>query len=196
MLIVSRICAPLKDRTATDAQPQSVPLANLQKCFAYVLLGDPGAGKSNAFTTEAEALGTEPITARDFITFDQSTTRRQGQTIFIDGLDETRAGSADGRTVLDQIRQKLDQLGRPRFRISCRAADWLGQSDATGLKSLAPENDFGVYLLDPLTENNIAEILTTNHDVSDPPAFITQAENHGLADLLKTHKHLPCLLKP
>ena len=47
------------------------------------------------------------------------------KTLFIDGLDEMRAGSGDPRAVLDRVWTALDTLGSPRFRISCREADWL-----------------------------------------------------------------------
>ena len=58
--------------------------------------------------------------ARDFITFADRRPEWRGTTLFIDGLDEVRAGVEDGRTPLDRIRAGLDALGRPRFRLSCR----------------------------------------------------------------------------
>ncbi len=80
---------------------------------AYVLLGPPGAGKTTAFTQEADCCSKAcHVTARDFITFDDRPDWHN-TTLFIDGLDEMRAGSLDGRTPLDGIRGKLDRLGRP-----------------------------------------------------------------------------------
>ena len=93
-----------------------------------MLLGAPGAGKTEAFKLEAEHSGGCYVTARDFITFDDKPEWR-GTTLFIDGLDEARAGSTDGRTQFDRIRAKLDRLGRPMFRLSCREADWFGAID-------------------------------------------------------------------
>ena len=79
---------------------------------AYVLLGAPGAGKTVAFRQEAECGGGYYVTARDFITFDDRP-EWQNATLFIDGLDEMRAGATDERTPLDAVRAKLDRIGRP-----------------------------------------------------------------------------------
>jgi hypothetical protein len=79
---------------------------------AYVLLGDPGAGKSTAFKCEYEALGGERahlISARDFLTL-APRTEWGDKTLFIDGLDEVRTGSSDARTPFDAIRARLDAL--------------------------------------------------------------------------------------
>ena len=46
------------------------PLADYRSHDAYVLLGDPGAGRTTAFMDEVEALGEEtchPVSARDFL---------------------------------------------------------------------------------------------------------------------------------
>ena len=48
-----------------------------------------------------------------------------------------RAGAEDGRTPLDSICAKLDRIGRPRFRLSCREADWFGANDREHLKSIS-----------------------------------------------------------
>ena len=39
----------------------------------------------------------------------------------------------------NRIRSRLDSLGRPPFRISCREADWLGENDRARLGTVAPE---------------------------------------------------------
>ena len=46
------------------------PLEHYRSLDAYVLLGEPGAGKTWAFKREAEESGGEYIKARDFATFD------------------------------------------------------------------------------------------------------------------------------
>ena len=109
---------------------QSRPLKEFRGAPVYVLVGDPGAGKTTAFQDECAALGEQAflVTARDFLTFDpQHHHEWRGKTLFIDGLDEIRAGASDVRTPFHEIRRKLDALGKPRFRLSCREADWLGR---------------------------------------------------------------------
>ena len=86
------------------------------------------------------ALGDDALClpASDFLAF--AKTREAAwsrKTLFIDGLDEVRAGSGDPRIPLNKIRRRLDALERPRFRLSCRAADWLG-SDQERLRVVSP----------------------------------------------------------
>ena len=176
--------------------PSSLPLASLRDRHAYVLLGDPGMGKTSAFNVEAEAVGVKPIKAHDFIELNQEKSAWDGITIFIDGFDETRAGAKDGRTPLGAIRGKLDALGCPRFRLSCRAADWFGSSDESALQALMPDGEkIGVFNLDPLTDSDIETILSKNHEVTNPRAFMREAENHRLSDLLKNPQTLQLLAK-
>lgn len=161
---------------------------------AYVLLGDPGAGKTTSFTREAEESGGTYIKARDFATFDPDASLK-AKTLFIDGLDEMRAGAGDGRTPLDQIRRHLDRLGRPRFRLSCREADWLGASDREALLRTAPGGDLVVLQLNPLTDDDVLEVLGKKYSLPRPEDFVHQAETHGLSELLRNPQTLDLLVE-
>ena len=149
---------------------------------AYVLLGAPGAGKTWAFDHEARDAGGQYVKARDFLTFPDRP-EWHGPTLYIDGLDEKRAGSSDERTPLDEIRAKLDSLGKPRFRLSCREADWFGANDRSNLAIAAPSGKVLELRLDPLTEDGVLELLR-ELDVHDPQAFIAKARDHGLDALM------------
>ena len=46
---------------------ESISLDSVRDVHAYVLLGDPGLGKTTSFNQEADALGLTIIRARDFI---------------------------------------------------------------------------------------------------------------------------------
>jgi hypothetical protein len=182
--------------TSSRDTSSSLPLTSLRNHRAYVLLGDPGMGKTSAFDVEAEAAGVKPIKAHDFIELNQENSAWAGKTIFIDGFDETRAGAKDGRTPLGAIRGKLDALGSPRFRLSCRAADWFGSSDEAALQALMPDGErIGVFNLDPLTDSDVEMILSENHGITDPQAFMREAEKHRLSDLLKNPQTLQLLAK-
>jgi len=162
-----------------------LPIESLRNLHAYVLLGDSGIGKSSTFDVEAAAAGTKPIKAHDFITFDQLSDASSGKPLFIDGLDETRAGNKDGRTPLDSIRRQLDRLGRPPFRLSCREIDWLGASDQSALAALMPDGtSLKIARLDKLTAIGVSEILSKNFHIANPHAFIREAERNRLAELL------------
>ena len=186
-------------RTSTEVvQPSGERISRSFEEFrnrgAYVLLGDPGSGKTQSFKAEAAACDGFYVTARDLLALPSPPSAR-GKTIFIDGLDESRAGEGDGRTPLDRIRQRLDELGRPSFRLSCREADWLGASDRHALAAVAPEGDVSVFHLDPLTYPQVRDILAHHTSISDPDAFLKHAEDRGLESLLHNPQTLNLLVE-
>ena len=205
MSSVPRTCTPVPDeRESERAAPgaaaptaESRPLAACRDVSAYVLLGDPGAGKTTALRSECAALGGEHallVAARDFLAFDPAARPEwRGKALFIDGLDEVRAGLSDARTPFDAIRARLDALGRPRFRLSCRAADWLGANDRNRLQSVAPDGRVTVLALDPLTSDDVLRILG-ERNVPDAAAFIRSAADRGLDALLANPLSLAMLV--
>ena len=200
---VARTCTVVRGReeerggeieSSRQGETESRPLEAFRKEAAYVLLGAPGAGKTEAFTHEARWEGIEPVTARDFWKLPPQPEWR-GKTIYIDGLDEVRAGSADGRTPFDGIRAKLQELGCPRFRLSCREADWFGANDRNRLSAVAPNRVVQVLRLDPLSDQGVREILERNHNVDDPAAFVAAARKQGVEDLLLNPENLRMLVE-
>lgn len=167
----------------TDGTSTTRPIEDWREVDAYVLLADPGAGKSVSFRTEAAASGGVFRSARDFIALGIEP-QDTGKTLFIDALDEMRAGARDGRTALDQIRVKLKELGRPRFRLSCREHDWRSQSDVSALKQVAPSDIVVELHLEPLSRGEQEEILASRSlEVNDPQSFLRQADDYGLGGL-------------
>ena len=188
-LLVPRTCTLRDDQSG---ERESRPLADFRYAPAYVLLGDPGAGKTSSFEHEAVATGGHYVRARSFAALDPSPAL-SGKTLFIDGLDEMRAGGGDGRTPLDHVRRHLDRLGRPHFRLSCREADWYGDSDRTALQEAAPTGSLTVLHLDPLSDADIRLLLELKFAIADPAGFIQQADHHGLTDLLRNPQTLALL---
>lgn len=184
--LVARSCTRKIENTG---EHESRPLADYRDLPAYVLLGDPGAGKTESFKREAEASGGEYIRARNFATLELGA-EYQGKTLFIDGLDEMRTDGGDGRTPLDHIRKHLERLGRPRFRLSCREADWLGASDSEALKHVSQDGEIIALHLDPLSDADITEILKHKSEMIDPKSFMHQAREHGLDELLRNPQTL------
>ncbi len=190
LFLVPRICSTRNDDPSENI---SETIDHFRELEAYVLLGDPGAGKSSLLRTEA--ANTEHgyfVTARDFIDYDREEWR--GKTLFIDGLDETRAGKEDTHTPLGAIRGKLDRLGRPRFRVSCRAADWLGNNDAEALLSCTPGGKVSVLHLEPLSHEQIIEILEHDARVHDADDFLNKASKFNLEGLLSNPQTLDMLI--
>ena len=191
-------------RTATEygdegnpSAGSSQPLSAFRSEQAYVLLGDPGAGKTTAFRHEAKQEGARYATAREFIRGDP-VSGPEDATVFIDGLDEARAGGRDPRTPLDKVVARLRQLGLPRFRVSCRPVDW-GLTDTGALRSLLDSQQLRVLRLDPLGNDGIRAILNWQQEAHgldvDAAHFVWQAEERGLGGLLDNPQSLQLLAK-
>ena len=195
-VIVPRTCTEVSAGNEDQQREKKSPLEAFRDVPAYVLLGDPGAGKTTAFEAECKVLGEKAclITARDFLTFNpQSHPEWHDKTLFIDGLDEIRVGANDARTPFDQIRGLLDALGKPHFRLSCREADWLGTNDQKHLESVSPDSKVTVLQLNPLTDSDIGDILNDRPDIGDAQAFIALAQERRVYELLTNPQTLEML---
>ena len=195
--LVARTCTEIRGRTARGGpEPGPEPLSAFRSKPAYVLLGDPGMGKTTALKRECAEMGAAAhfIDARDFVTFEpRNHPEWREKTLFIDGLDEVRTGSSDARTPLDTIRSHLDILGCPSFRISCREADWLGDNDQARLDSVAPGGQVATLRLNPLTGSDIKQVLSGHPQVEDPEIFIGEAQHRGVEGLLANPQTLNML---
>jgi hypothetical protein len=159
------------------------PLHEWRHLDAYVLLGDPGSGKSESMRAEALDSDGVYVSAREFIALGVEPADT-GKTLFIDGLDEMRAGSADGQAPLLAIRKGLLALDRPRFRLSCREHDWRSQTDLDHLIKVAPNGAVEQLHLEPLSHDEQRQVLEARaREVPDAQAFLDRATEHGLAGL-------------
>ena len=195
MVPVHRTCTEMpegEDPKGCIRKPQ--PIEEFQDVDAYVLLGAPGAGKTTEFKRQANYPGGQYMPARKFLTFDEKTDWHD-QTLFIDGLDEVRAGSSDARTPFDSIRTKLDRLGCPRFRLSCRIADWFGSNDRLNLNEVSPSGKVTVLHLDELSNDNIDQILSGHTDITDAHEFLNWVAERGIDGLLTNPQSLDMLAK-
>ncbi len=193
--VVPRTCTEIPD-DERGREATSRPLDAFRAEPAYVLLGDPGSGKTTAFQRECEVCGADGllVSARDFRALEPASHPEwRAKTLFIDGLDEVRAGTSDARAPLDAIRRNLDSLGRPRFRLSCREADWLGTNDRTKLDAVAPDARVTLLRLDPLTDSDVEEILESDLRVDDSRGFIREARERGVDGFLTNPQTLDML---
>ena len=174
----------------------SRPLEAVRSLSAYVLLGDPGMGKTTVFRHEEDTIDDGLyITARHFITLDpDSHPEWRNRTLLIDGLDEVRAGSSNYKVPFDKIWGRLDSLGKPRFRLSCRVADWFGSNDLNYLKSVSPDGNVSVLSLDPLQPSDINQMLNDHPDVEDADIIFNKAIEYGIEGFLDNPQSLELLV--
>ena len=191
--IAPRTCTVVDEAAAPVGEIRHAPLGDYCDTAAYVLIAEPGAGKTVAFETEAARQDGIYETVRNFLRLDKSEWR--GRTLFLDGLDEARAGPGDARTPLDDVIRKLDSLGCPSFRLSCRWRDWLAANDKEGLKEVSRDGAVTVIRLDSLSESDITQILVKNHGIADPKCFVEAARQRGIANLLTNPQNLELLAR-
>jgi predicted NACHT family NTPase len=168
------------------------PFSDFAASQNVVLLGDPGSGKSHLFRETAAAEGARFVTARAFLV--TPIQRLKGQALYIDGLDERRAGRGD---TIDTIVQKLFEVEPTKVRISCRVADWLGETD---LAALNPFFEIGgtpaVLLLERLsTEEQRAVLVAQALTRGEADAFLAQAQGRGLTEFLDNPQNLLMLFR-
>ena len=187
-----RLVTPKSDRRFGE---DDLSLRDFESDRGYVLLGEPGMGKSTEFREEARRIGTiKPILARHFLRRKpENCPEWQTGPLFIDGLDEVRAGGGNPKEVIDQIIKQLEDLARPQFRLSCRSGSWLGIGDQEELNILSNSDAIPVLQLNPLTHQDIQEILSQRG--LEGKNFIHHAHKHNLVAFLFNPQLLNLLLQ-
>ncbi len=171
----------VQDKGTKDARPISeAEIASLQA--PIVLLGEPGIGKSDLAKKVAETMGATLLPAATFVrTFDASSLVSAGARIVIDGVDEIT--STLGGSAVDEVLRKLSQIGRPRFLLSCRAADWDGAADRHRIMS-----DYGekpaVLHLEPFSREQALAALHARFPEVNGDEVIDHLQSHGLDELV------------
>lgn len=194
-LIVPRTVTLIEPRDDRRYRREGLSLSDFRRDHGYVLLGEPGMGKSTEFETEASRTGApKPVAAQRFVSrgIESRPGPRQGVPLFIDGLDEARAGGVDPRRPLQRIVARLEELGNPRFRLSCRAGSWLGPGDRGRLSRLVGGAGIPVLRLDPLCREGARRIVAQRREAADE--FILAVFEHRLDAFLGNPQLLDMLL--
>ncbi len=195
---LQRTCTELlfdEDNGAARPRPESAPVVTVRELAevpVFVLLGEPGMGKSETMKALARlVLGEQgqPITANDFIVLPVSS-HNADRPAFIDALDEARAGG--DTTVWRELRKTIAHCGLTRFGVSCRIADWQG-TDAQDLATVAHGQRIRVFALDPLTPEQRHAVLNSE-DIEDVDQFETKAQALGFSDMLGNPQSLKLLV--
>lgn len=186
-----------EDRRVSVLSPEPGPhsdrrsarcLGDFRDAGAYVLLSDPGLGKTMAFRRESRRVADSRFfTVRDFLAQPPGRGAPPAPTLFLDGLDEVRPAAGDPRRPFDRLRERLAGFGRPRFRISCCTAEWPGGDDRDLLRTLSPDGEVAVLRLEPLGDGEVSAFLRDRPDLAEiggPARFVAMAKARGIGALL------------
>jgi len=167
------------------------PFSNYLSFQNIVLLGDPGAGKTHLFTEFAQLQSGAFRSARSFLNISAEALRTQ-DTFFIDALDERRSDRGDNNAT-DEIVKRLFEVKPKQVRISCRAADWLGETDLVAFKDYFDGS--GGYVVLSLQHLSRAEQVTVlgANGIESAEVFLDDAEHRGLSELLGNPQTLKML---
>ena len=192
-------CPVLVTRRVRQILPASEEGQRSEREFAdflynrlVVLLGEPGGGKSTEFERAAAGeADAEVMPVGRFLS--RPASAMQGRTLYLDGLDEHRARTGSGRNVMDHILGKLEELGSPKVRLSCRTADWYSGSDTRMLSQLGREPV--VLELLPLRFEDAVVIAAARLDAAGARTFISGARERNLDPWLLNPELLGLLLE-
>ncbi len=169
------------------------PFSDFAERANIVLLGDAGAGKTYLFEEVASTSGGQCLKARAFLL---TPNIPASATLFIDALDETRSGRGDQDTV-DALVKKLFEVSPRKLRISCRVADWLGETDLAAFQTYFQQHGGATVLaLQPLSRLEQVAVLTavrssgTSETLTEASAFLLEAERRGLREFTLNPQNL------
>ena len=193
-IIVDRTVSQIQSNEDGYISQEHHSLSDFDSEQGYVLLGEPGMGKTTEFSEEATRVDGLFIPVRRFINRDiENHPEWRNKLLFLDGLDEARAGGGDPREVIDKVVSQLEILDPPKFRLSCRSGSWLRINDLNELSSLLVADTIPVLQLNPLNYDDISKIVS--HHREDARDFIQEVRQYGMEAFLWNPQLLTLLLK-
>ena len=119
-----RLLEPSKK--VNDVASPTQPFKSHLNTNHIVLLGDPGSGKTHIFKEASQFPNAKYMTVRGFLALKGKDC--SDKILFLDGLDEFRSRS-DGHNIILSVIQLLHKIDCKSLRLSCRVADWFGETD-------------------------------------------------------------------
>jgi hypothetical protein len=169
----------LLDSNGTSSSSRALTSLLAKPCF--VLLAEPGMGKTSVFKAMATMQAAKYITANDLLIEDEFDGVCAEHPLYIDALDEARA--ADGTGVLSAVRKKLRKFKISNFRLACRAADWNSGTDNEDIAYLAADEKCPAFVLEPLDDSQIRKVAKI-HGVDDVGTFLKKIDDARLGEIL------------
>ncbi len=150
---------------------------------AVLILGSPGSGKTETFKYQAKSdTHGLYLTVSEYLC--SSIDELKDKTLYLDALDETRSERIDNRSKMERVVGKLKELGRPKFFLSCREADWLGKTDFDILSYALPSDTPLFVAKLELLDDEEAMQLAKLFGINEPDAFLKEAKNRNIEDFL------------
>jgi hypothetical protein len=156
-----------------------------------VVLGEPGAGKSEIVRQLTLGTGTIFYSASSVLSFPALPFHDCKARVVIDGFDEVTAYS--GGAPVSQVLSKIQNDDISKFVFTCRVADWQHEVNANIIANRWKEYPIVGKLL-PLSNDEIVAFVEENGDVIKGDVFIDDASKHDCIDLLRNPQTLIMLL--
>jgi len=187
-----RLIEPQEDRRS---HVSSLTLQDFESDHAYVLIGEPGMGKTSEFIQESNRLASANLVhARNLLYHDPAHHPEWGKgTLFIDGLDEVRADKGYPMSVIDKIIARLESIEPPKFRISSRFTHRFYAENYNELNAITGPEKLIILQLNPLNLDEVESIISTQQN--NALQFIQYAKKYSLENLLVNPLHLKLLIK-
>lgn len=157
-----------------------------------IILGEPGAGKSELVREFAAKSGSQVYRASALPLFEFIAPASLPARIVIDGLDEVTAYTPG--TPIVQVLEKLANHHHPNFVLTCRAVDWQHAANSAIIAGRWQHPPIVGHLL-PLSDKEVVDFITANGGGQDGETFLKEAQKRDVADLLRNPQNLIMLLK-
>ena len=177
---IYRTVSKIDQRDKESSSGSLEPFSKYLEIPNIILLGDPGSGKTFTFRAAANKENAKFLSVREFLATEGAECERE--TVYLDGLDEYRSRIDDKNAIIEVIRL-LRSLELPGLRLSCRVADWLGETDLSLFESYFRDNRYVVLSLEPLNKDEVRSILRKK-EIEDTEGFVRKAEERGLKGML------------